>query len=127
MTTSMGKLQQISRWLARGVSTVAVSLWLLIFLDILACDALVGFICLDWEMFLLAGIVTFSFLSVILAWRREGMGGMVMILWGLVFSGIAYVTSRPHQVYSMLMSGVPFLIAGLLFLVSWQSGRVNLT
>jgi hypothetical protein len=42
-----------------------------------------------------------------------------MILWGLAFAAIAYMTSRPHQAVSMLVSGVPFLIAGSLFLSSW--------
>jgi hypothetical protein len=115
--------QQIARWLARGISTIAAGIWLLIMLDILACDVLVGFVCLNWEMALLVGMATLSLLSLILAWRQEGLGGFVMILWGIVFSAIAYVTSRPQQFYSMLVSGVPFLIAGLLFMVSWWSRK----
>jgi hypothetical protein len=115
--------QQIARWLARGISTIAAGIWLLIMLDILACDVLVGFVCLNWEMALLVGMATLSLLTLILAWRQEGLGGFVMILWGIVFSAIAYVTSRPQQFYSMLVSGVPFLIAGLLFMVSWWSRK----
>lgn len=115
--------QQTARWTARAISTLAAAFWLLILLDILACDVLVGFICLNWEMALLAGMVVASVISVIIAWRREGVGGLVMILWGLIFCAIAYITSRPQQVFSMLVSGVPFLIAGLLFLTSWWSRR----
>jgi uncharacterized RDD family membrane protein YckC len=107
------------RWIARGISSLAAGFWLLIFLDILACDALVGFVCLNWEMALLAGLAIASALSVFIAWRSENVGGLIMILWGLVFSAIAYVTSRPQQTFSMLVSGVPFLIAGSLFLASW--------
>jgi hypothetical protein len=126
MTTLSYIAQQTVRWLARGISTLAAGIWLLILLDILACDALAGFICMNWEMALLVGMASFSMLSVILAWRWEGIGGFVMVLWGLVFSGIAYLTSRPQQVFSMLVSGVPFLIAGFLFLVSWWSRKVDL-
>ena len=74
-------------------------------------------------MALLAGLVIASVLSVLIAWRRENVGGFIMILWGFVFSSIAYMTSRPQQVFSMLVSGVPFLIAGLLFLASSWSRR----
>ena len=122
MTTGGRAPHQTARWMlwmARGISTLAAAFWLLILLDILACDALVGFICLNWEMALLAGLVIASVLSVLIAWRRENVGGFIMILWGFVFSSIAYMTSRPQQVFSMLVSGVPFLIAGLLFLASW--------
>lgn len=107
------------RWIARGISTLAAGFWLLILLDILACDAFVGFICVNWEMALLLGLATFSLLSVIIAWRRESIGGLVMVLWGLIFAAIAYLTSRPQQAISILVSGVPFLIAGSLFLASW--------
>jgi hypothetical protein len=117
-------MAQWLRWIARGISTLAAAFWLLILLDILACDALVGFICVNREMAFLAGFVIASVLSVLIAWRREYIGGFVMILWGLAFAAIAYVTSRPQQVFSMLVSGVPFLLSGSLFLVSgWLSPR----
>ena len=106
------------RWSARGISTLAAVFWLLILLDILACDALAGFICINWETALLLGLATFSLLSVIIAWRRESIGGSVMILWGLAFAAIAYMTSQPQALISMLVSGGPFLIAGSLFLCS---------
>jgi hypothetical protein len=124
MTNASRTARQAVRWLARAISTLAAAFWLLILLDILACDALVGFVCLNWEMTLLAGLVVASILSVIIAWRREGIGGLVMFLWGLIFTVFAYTTGDSYQVFSMLVSGVPFLIAGLLFLASWWSRRV---
>jgi hypothetical protein len=107
------------RWIARGISFLAAGFWLLILLDILACEVLFGFVCLNWETVLLIGMVAFSFLSVFLAWRKESTGGVVMILWGLVFAAIAFVTSQPYQIYSMLVTGGPFLLAGCLFVASW--------
>jgi hypothetical protein len=112
-------LQQTARWSARAISTLSALFWLLILLDIIACDVLVGFVCLNWEMAILAGLAAASLLCVIIAWRRERIGGVVMILWGLMFTAFAYLTSRPQQALSMLVSGVPFLISGLLFLTSW--------
>jgi hypothetical protein len=124
MTNVSRTTQLVARWAARVISVLATAFWLLILLDILACDALVGFICLNWEMALLAGLVAASVLSVILAWRREGFGGLIMFLWGIVFTTFAAIDSGPYRTSSMLVSGVPFLIAGLLFLASWWSRRV---
>jgi hypothetical protein len=107
-------------WIARIISTLAALAWLLIFLDILACEALFGSICFFGEFALLGGMVTASILSVFTAWRWERAGGLLMILWGLVFAAIAYATSRPYETASVLATGVPFLVAGCLFLVSWS-------
>ncbi len=115
--------QQTARWTGRVISALAAAFWLLILLDIIACDALVGFICINWEIAFLIVIVVVSILSVILAWREEGVGGFVMLLWGIVFTTFSAIDSSTFRVFSMLVSGVPFLIAGLLFLASWWSHR----
>jgi hypothetical protein len=112
-------LQLTVRWLARAISTLAAGFWLLLLLDIIACDALVGFVCVNWEMAVLLGLAAFSLLCVILSWWRESVGGLLMILWGIAFSLVAFVTSPARRAYSILVSGVPFLIAGILFLASW--------
>jgi hypothetical protein len=130
MTTVIGfqrRMATVLRWLARAIGTLAATFWLLILLDILACDVLVGFVCINWEIALLFGMVVFSLLSVILAWRREGTGGLMTILWGLVFASISYVTSRPHHIYSMLVTGVPFILAGCLLLASWLLNKTDST
>lgn len=115
---------QWMRWIARIISSLAAAFWLLILIDILLCDLLVGCVSVTWDMALLLFLVVASVASVAIAWRWENIGGPVLIFWGLAFTAIAYVTSRPHQAFSMLVTGVPFLIAGLLFLVSWWSHRV---
>ena len=123
MTTTTGRPQWLAtsiRWIARIISTLTALVWLLIFLDILACEALFGSICFFGEFTLLAGMVTASIVSVFTAWRWERAGGLLMILWGLVFAAIAYATSRPYEVVSVLGTGIPFLFAGCLFLVSWR-------
>ena len=120
MTIMSRTVQSTARWMARGISALAAAFWLLILLDILACDALVGFVCVNWEMALLVVFVTASVFSVILAWREEGVGGLVMLLWGIIFTVFAAMDSKNYRVISMLVSGVPFLVAGLLFLASWR-------
>ena len=123
MTTTIRTTQTVAvgiRWIARTISTLGAVGWLLILLDIVACEAIFGSICFNWEMALLVGMVTASLASVLMAWRWENIGGFVMIVWGLVFASIAYVTSQPYQAISILVTGIPFLIAGCLFLASWR-------
>lgn len=119
MISNNRALQQAVRWLARLVSTLAAAFWLLILLNIIACDALVGFVCLNWEMAVLLGLVMVSLLCVILSWWREGVGGTLMLLWGIAFSAIAFMTSPTRRAFSIIVSGVPFLVAGTLFIASW--------
>lgn len=108
------------RWTARVISTLAVSFWLLILLDIVACEVLIGYVCITWETALLFFFVAVSFLVLILSWRWEGFGGLIMTIWGIVFSIIAAMSDGSYRAVSILVSGVPFLIAGILFLISWQ-------
>ncbi|MFC1922934.1 hypothetical protein ACFLY4_06555 [Chloroflexota bacterium] len=129
MTTANNKSQQIAlwlRWIARIISSLAAAFWLFILIDILLCDLVVGCISVTWDMALLLFLVVASITSVAIAWRWENIGGPVLIFWGFAFAAIAYVTSRPHLAFSMLVTGVPFLIAGLFFLASWSSRRIVL-
>ena len=129
MTTVNNDTQPVAqwmRWTALAVSSLAAAFWLLILIDILLCDLFVGCVSVTWDIALLLFMVIASIASVAIAWRWENIGGPVLIFWGLAFTAIAYVTSRPHQAFSMLVTGVPFLIAGLLFLASWWSRRVVL-
>lgn len=114
------------RWTALIIGTLTTTFWTIILVDILLCDLVVGCVSVTWDMALLLFLVVASIASVTIAWRSESIGGPVLILWGLAFTTIAYVTSRPHQVFSMLITGVPFLIAGLLLLTSYWSSRVVL-
>lgn len=114
-----GQETQVLRWIARIISILATATWMTIMLTNVLCEVVVGCITVTWETGFLVFLVAASVLSVIIAWRWEGIGGLVMVLWGFVLAIIAYVTSRPYQIFSMLVTGVPFMIAGSLFLASW--------
>jgi hypothetical protein len=111
------------RWIALLISSLTAAFWLLILVDILLCELVVGCVSVSWDMALLLFLVVASTASVVIAWRRESIGGPVLIFWGITFTAIAYATSRPQQVFSMLVTGVPFLIAGLLFMARWWSQK----
>jgi len=112
------------RWIARGISIFIAAFWFLILLEMLTYDVLVGAICLDWEMGLLAGLVICTILSVLAAWWNDGFGGILMILWGVAFAWITYLTSCSQQGNVILMVSLPFLVDGSLFIASWVSSVV---
>lgn len=109
------------RYTARGISLLIAAFWLFILFEILGYDLLVGFICLDWEMGLLVGLVTGTILSVLAAWWNEWIGGFLMVLWGVAFAGITYLTSCSQQGTVILVVSLPFLGDGSLFIASWIS------
>jgi len=116
-------LSKWARWIARLFSLVTAGFWLMIWLDILVCDALGGYVCLDWESVLFAVIVVISAVCVVIAWQWEWIGAHILVIWGAVFSVIAFVTSSPQGLSSALVTGVPLLISGCLFFLSWQLDR----
>jgi hypothetical protein len=122
MTVAKGTFPGIACWLRRlalAVASLAGTVWLLILLDIVACDAIAGYVCVSQENLILLGIVTASLLSVLAAWRWAGLGGLALVVWGVAFAAFAFFTGGPRPGNSVLISGVPFFIAGLLLLGSW--------
>ncbi|MBK9389653.1 MAG: hypothetical protein IPN68_05475 [Bacteroidetes bacterium] len=75
--------------------------------------------------FILAGIL-------IIAWKWEMVGGIILILVGLVFSVLLFITNfgRNHSVWIslsiVLMLCLPFVLAGVLFLISSQRKKKEL-
>ncbi len=70
------------------------------------------------------GILVFiSSVGVTIAWFREGIGGLIVVIGGIVLSIFAYITAGHNKVLAMTSSGIPFLIAGILFLIYWRRTR----
>ena len=65
--------------------------------------------------FLIAVVV----IGVIIAWFREGIGGFITLIGAVALSIFAYISAGHNKIFAMLTSGIPFLIAGILFLISW--------
>lgn len=114
--TSRNVLAGAARVAARTISTLAALFWLLLLLDIITCEVLGGYICLDWETLLLTFLTFASIFFVLVAWRGSLAGGLFMIAWGLAFSLIAGAASEGKDLaVSVLVSGGPFVLSGILF------------
>ncbi len=107
------------RWIARGIGSLAGTFWLLTLIASLIVEVIGGDMTLSLEGVMLGGLVIFATLGVLIAWRREGSGGMMVLIGAMAFGTFAYVTAGHNKVWAMLITGGPFLVAGILFLACW--------
>ena len=110
------------RWSARGLGSLIGAFWLFM---------LTGYAIQDFqnaepltlEGAVLGSLVGATLVGLGIAWRREEIGGAIMVGGGLALSVFAYVTAGHNKGFAVLISGVPFLIVGLLFLASWRRSK----
>jgi hypothetical protein len=110
-------------WAARILCILAIAFISLFALDVFSEGAGLG---QKIAAFLLHMIPSFVLIIVlIIAWKHELVGGILMTLIGLAASAFVYSLnySRSHSVSRGLqtaaMIGTPFVIAGLLFMISY--------
>ena len=75
------------------------------------------------ETTLLVTFVIILLIGVVIAWINEKIGGTVLILAGIGFSTFAYFSAGRNQILAMSVSGVPFIICGIFFLISWMGKK----
>jgi hypothetical protein len=66
----------------------------------------------------LTGLVVAAALGVGIAWRRERLGGSVLLVSGLALAVFAYLTAGHNKLFAVLISAGPFLLSAILFLAS---------
>lgn len=111
------------RWMARVLCVLAVAFISLFALDVFSEGAGLG---QKIVAFLLHMIPSFALIIVlIIAWKHELVGGILITLIGLAGSTFIYsLNDRRSQSASIglqtaAMIGAPFVIAGLLFMISY--------
>ena len=72
---------------------------------------------------MLAGLLIITVLGVLIAWSREGIGGVLLVVGAIVLGAFSYVTAEHDKVWNMLFIGGPFLVAGILFLACWRQSE----
>jgi hypothetical protein len=107
------------RWIARGLGTLLAGFWLFIgsLLATLGSE--------PWtpESAVMATLIIASALAVLVAWWREGIGAILVIVAGVAHCVFAFVASGRNTLFAVFISGVPFLLVGVLFLVSWRQSE----
>ena len=73
-----------------------------------------------WEGYVVGSAAVILSAGVILAWFKEKAGGILLVMASVSFSVFAYFEAGHNKVFASLISGFPFLVAGILFLISWK-------
>jgi hypothetical protein len=72
-------------------------------------------------------------LILVIAWRWEKIGGIVFISLGLIFTPFIFSTNYKHNhsiwlsISIILMITIPFIIVGILFLLSYSKKKKGLS
>jgi hypothetical protein len=109
------------RWIARGLGSLVAGFWL--FIGVLL--AILGSEPWTPESAVMAILIVASALAVLIAWWQEGTGGILVIVGGVAHCVFAFVASGHNTLFAMLISGGPFLLVGILLLVSWHQSESN--
>ncbi len=107
------------RWIARIIGSLAAAFFLLVSIGEII------FVHAEWtaEGAVLGSLVLFAITSIVIAWRWEGIGGTAAILAGIALGVFAYITAGHNNLWIMLFISLPYVIPGILFLVSWSRTR----
>ena len=62
-------------------------------------------------------------LSTGIAWWKEGIGGIMLVVFSVVFSIFACIAASHNRALALLLSGGPFLLVGVLFIAASQRAK----
>lgn len=116
------KTSKIMHWLPRVLCIAAIFFISLFALDAFDSDETVGQQTVDFLKHMTPSFVLL--LLLIVAWNREFAGGVIFTLIGIVFTPLIFMHNYKmnHSVWMsmliILMVTVPFILVGILFIVS---------
>lgn len=73
-----------------------------------------------WEGYFIGSATVILSAGIILAWFKEKAGGIFLVAASLAFMVFSYLVAGHNKIFAALVSGFPFLVAGILFLISWK-------
>ena len=106
-------------WIARGLSALMTAYWLVAGIG----GAIAEPGPLTVESAIIAIMIAHATINVIIARLRTGLGGVIVLAFGIIFSISAYFMAGGRRGFAMAVSGGPFIGIGALFLTSWHLRR----
>jgi len=107
--------------LARWVGTIVGAIYLLILVTPERLDT--GANSPGIEGMILGGLIIIAIVGIVIAWWREGVGGTIVTVTAIALSVFGLVTAGRMKIIAALFGGGPFLLVGILFLISFQRSR----
>ena len=113
---------QAIHWAPRILGSIIVGFWLIA----MVMGARGGGLSLNAENVIMLVLILASTAAFIIAWSHERLGGILLLVVGLAHSIFAYFAAGRNKAFAILISGVPFLLLGALFLGNWSRSRRTL-
>jgi len=105
---------------ARAIGTLAAAFWTFSLIASALGEMANGRFRLTLESAILGVLIVAAATGVIIGWRQEKIGGMVVTVVAITLGVFAYITAGHHKFFAALISGGIFLPGGLLFLANWR-------
>lgn len=123
MLSAMKPSYRYFSWAARIITILALIFISLFALDAFAPELTLGQQLLDFVLHLIPSL--FLLFVLLIAWRWELMGGIILTTLGVVFSVLVFIHNYTVNRFTVgqclatvAMVTLPFVVAGILFLVS---------
>jgi len=101
------------KWIARAISTLAVAFFLMMVIGEYSFNQ--GNIGIEGTLVAIgAGLLA---ISVLIAWIKPKIGGVILIICSLIFMAFIYLTSGSNRIMASVIISSPFLISGILFFI----------
>ncbi len=104
-------------WTARVIGSLAGLFWMF---SVVAQTIIEFGEPVIWEGYFIGSAVVILSAGVILSWFKEKAGGILLVAASLAFMLFSYLVAGHNKIFAALVSGFPFLVAGILFLISWK-------
>ncbi|MBU4314042.1 MAG: hypothetical protein KJ821_04535 [Actinobacteria bacterium] len=108
------------RWAARVIGITAGAFWVI---SLIASSIAEFGTPVPIEGFILAGLVAINVIGIITAWWKEKIGGIIIVTAAASLCTFSYIEAGHNKILALLISGFPFLISGILFLISWWRSK----
>ncbi len=110
---------------ARGISTFFISIWVLLAIGYATDTTSYQAPSHTDEGIFLSALLLVTLISVIIAWWREAIGGLMLTIVGLVAIVVFMLTNKPEAYWITLVTGAPFLVSGILYLRCWRRMKLK--
>ena len=106
---------RILRFISRAIATGATLFWLFVLSASVFVEEAGGTSIEGW---FLLGLIMAAAAGSVVMYLRQGTGSVVVLIAGVALAVFAVVTAGRNQLLAVLVSGFPFIVAGLLGLIA---------
>jgi hypothetical protein len=111
---------RIARWAARSIAVCVAALFAFFMIES-GARLVPGLSWTEPQGMPLLLVLLAAVAGLLVAWRREAVGGLMAVAGALAILALVYLGSGPAMLLGALLFTLPLLVAGCLFLGCWQS------